>query len=143
MEKKRSKKKSVSKSEKLTVTHHKSENPVHLRHFLFVVGILLTIILTIARSFQLRWALNEWVLLALVFLGIIIGLFNLHKENASRFLIAVISLGLMSIADLRAFNTLISPLGTLMQVFIGYLIFFMAPAAVVVAIKEIWAYLNG
>ena len=112
------------------------------KHLIFGIGAFLVVLLSFANTINKGWAMNEYILVILVLLGVTLGILNICKKDVTRFLIAVIALGLMSIADFRSLDTLISPMGSLLQSIVSYLIFFMAPAAVVVSVKEIWVFLN-
>ena len=119
----------------------KKSRPFQTKHILFAIGLIFALVLTFARSFTYSWAENKWLLLVLLIIGVAIGAMNLKKQSL-HFLVAVVALGTMSVADFRMLNNLFPFVGTIIQVFISYLIFFMAPAAVVLAIKEIWVFLN-
>ena len=71
----------------------------------------------------------------LVVLGIFVGLVNIAAGEIESFLIAVIALLVVGIASVQAINFLVGPLLDV----IANITAFIAPAALIVAIKQIYA----
>ena len=115
---------------------------ISFRNLVFLSGLILVVFLSSARTFSLSWATNEWLLLCLVLLGLVLGALHLNKIS-DRFLIGVIAIALMSLADLKKLDLILFPVGTFFDVLISYIIFFLAPATLIIAIKEVWFFFNS
>ncbi|MEK6941600.1 MAG: hypothetical protein AABW85_01980, partial [archaeon] len=79
------------------------------------------------------------ILLALVVLGLVVGVLNISDKEVGKFLVASIALILVGSANLTAANTVVFGLGTIMQTIVVNLARFVAPAALVVALKSIFS----
>ncbi len=82
--------------------------------------------------------LNGWVLLVMLILGIIIGITSITTKEVTPFLIATIALVVAASANVW------SPLSQIHALLdfwatgiLGYIVAFAAPAAVIIAIKEV------
>lgn len=88
---------------------------------------------------------NAWVYVLLVILGIIVGLLNVSEKESGAFLIAsiallVASLGANPTGTTGAFSALdsaIPRLGVLINAVLGNIAVFVAPAAVIMAVRSI------
>ncbi|MBT7902426.1 hypothetical protein HN587_01085 [Candidatus Woesearchaeota archaeon] len=100
-------------------------------HYAFIAGILLAII---AALFQTT---SSWVVLVLVALGLIVGFLNVNAKETTAFLIAVIALIAAGSANLIVLNTIFDPLGTTLSSMLTFIKVFVAPAAIVVALKSV------
>lgn len=101
----------------------------------FILGVLVAIIagiVTVAVA-----ATSAWVILLLVILGLIVGFLNIQDKQITGFLIAAIALMILGGANLTALNNIIAGLGTLVTAILGNIAVFVAPAALVVALKEV------
>jgi hypothetical protein len=99
----------------------------------FSVGIVLAIIYgVISRD-------NASVTLALVILGIVVGLLNITRKEMALLLLISVALIVVGKASFSSLNDLVDGLGTSFNGIVSYLAVFMAPAAVVTAIRAIWA----
>ncbi|MBS3060296.1 MAG: hypothetical protein J4432_02200 [DPANN group archaeon] len=113
-------------------------------HYSFVAGIAIAVTAGIINQF-LGAGQVSLVTLALVLLGVIVGFLNIQTKEREPFLIAAIALGTGSIATyaLDPLN-LISigigsiGIGALFIGMVGNISIFVAPAAIIVAIKTIW-----
>ena len=96
----------------------------------FIIGIVIAII----AGFMGR--LNPAMTTILVVLGLIVGLLNVTEREATTFLVAAIALGASSLAvdPLGAIPTV----GGILVAVISNIATFIAPAAVVVAVKSIY-----
>lgn len=77
----------------------------------------------------------------LVVLGIFVGLVNIAAGEVESFLIAVIALLVVGLASVQAINTL-PVVGNVFEIMLGMissLISFIAPAALIVALRRIYA----
>jgi hypothetical protein len=104
-----------------------------------------------AYSADLHWGdatvadANGWVILILLILGIIIGLTSITMKEVEPFLIATIALIVASVAVDVWF-----PLGRIHELLyywakaiLNYIVAFAAPAAVIIAIKNVLAMAKG
>ena len=84
--------------------------------------------------------INGWVLLIMLILGIIVGITSITAKEVTPFLIATIALVVAANANVW------SPLGNIHSLLdywataiLGYIVAFAAPAAVIIAIKSVFA----
>jgi hypothetical protein len=77
------------------------------------------------------------VYLVLVVLGVIVGLLNVSEKETTTFLIAAIAL--LVTVNVAQWTTLPYTIGDYIQAILGYIGVFVAPAAVIVALKTVWA----
>ncbi len=104
----------------------------------FLLGVIIAIIAGIVAVAVT--ATSAWVILVLVILGLIVGFMNIQDKQITAFLIAAIALmvlGATSGTVLGELNTLIAGLGSLVNAILGNIAIFVAPAALVVALKEV------
>ena len=96
----------------------------------FIIGLLLCVVAGFA------WADNQGVLIALLILGIIIGLLNITAKETMLFLVATIALMVVG----RVFEPLsVLNLGKYLDNILAYVATLMAPAAVIAAVKALWS----
>ena len=76
--------------------------------------------------------------LILVILGIICGLITITEKEATAFLIAAIALAVVKGATFLPLNYL-PPLGYMAMWIVNFIATFVAPAAIIIAIKAVWA----
>ncbi len=99
----------------------------------FIVGILLAIIAGVIVY------PTGWVILLLGLLGLIVGFMNITTKEATPFLVAAIAL----VASAASFNLVLETVGgtaaAALQTILGNIAVFVAPAAIVVALKAIFA----
>ena len=103
-----------------------------LAHYAFFAGILVAILAGLLKN-----ALNlpiEWLMATLVFLGTIVGLFNLTAKETTPFLMAAIALMLAGIVNLG----LIPYIGELLRNILSNIVVFVVPGAIIVGMKTIW-----
>ena len=102
----------------------------------FVFGIVLAIVVSV---YTFSDTVTGWVTLLLVILGLIVGLLNITEKETTPFLVAAIAL----LATGTAANSLkkIPPdvLGAFLYTAVGNIAAFVAPGAILVAVKAIWA----
>ncbi len=77
----------------------------------------------------------------MIVLGIIVGLITITEKEASQFLIAAIALMAVSIRGETFLNIdmILSPLGSILDSIVINITAFVAPAAVILAIKAVYA----
>lgn len=109
--------------------------------YAFIVGVILAIIAGLAGG-----AVAEYVgaiTLILVILGLIVGFLNIKDKMVFNFLIAAIALMVVGSANLSTIDTIVVGLGGIMQTVINFITIFVAPAALVVALKAIYGLAKG
>ena len=98
-------------------------------HWAFLIGIVLAVIAGLVP--QLQTPTVTWIL---VVLGLIVGLLNITAKEVTEFLVA--SVALILAADAAAD---IIALGVVVSTMLGNIVAFVFPAALIVALKAIWA----
>ena len=106
-------------------------------HWAFVVGAVVAVIAGIASGYVAQYA-GE-ITLALVVLGLVVGLLNIEEKETTPFLVAAIALAVAGTSNLQVVNNIIPTLGTILQSVFGNVAAFVAPAALVVALKSVLA----
>ncbi|MCW4032819.1 MAG: hypothetical protein NWF08_05445 [Candidatus Bathyarchaeota archaeon] len=103
----------------------------------FIAFIIIAILAGLAAGMGGGTALG-WVTLVMVILGIIVGLTTITTKEASTFLMAAIALlvanggGIFLVID-----QVIAPLGTIINAILNNIAAFVAPAAIILAVKAI------
>jgi len=99
----------------------------------FLAGIILAIVGGIG------YHENSGIVLALVIMGIMVGFLNITGKEVLPLLIAAIALIVVGSSTFEPLNDLGGEAGDKIDAIVGYLATFMAPAAVISAIRAIWA----
>tara|TARA_Y100000310_G_scaffold345268_1_gene463243 strand:- start:3064 stop:3420 length:357 start_codon:yes stop_codon:yes gene_type:complete len=101
----------------------------------FIIGVLVSIVIGLFSS-NLTVDVQGWLALLLVLLGLIVGFLNVSEKETTAFLIAAAALIITGTVD----NTLnlIPTVGTYLVGVVGQVAVFVAPAALVVALKAIY-----
>ncbi|MBW2992226.1 hypothetical protein KY345_03350 [Candidatus Woesearchaeota archaeon] len=100
-------------------------------HYSFLAGIALAIIAGIGADLI---AVNI-VTMILVILGLIVGFLNVTAKETTEFLIATVALMLAGSANLA----IIPAIGGYLQAILANIVVFVAPAALIVALKAVKA----
>ncbi|MBI1936408.1 hypothetical protein HYS31_08300 [Candidatus Woesearchaeota archaeon] len=101
----------------------------------FIIAVLLAVLFGFLKA-------GEWegvLTLVLVIAGLIVGFLNVTEHETSSFLLAAIALMATSAANLSVIDDLVPNVGTWLQSIVGNFAVLVAPAAVIVAIKAVWA----
>jgi hypothetical protein len=99
----------------------------------FSVGLVMSIIYgVVSRN-------DASVILALVLLGVVVGLLNITRREMVLLLITAVALIVVGKASFSALDDLVDGLGASLNGIVSYLAVFMAPAAVITAVRAIWA----
>lgn len=98
----------------------------------FVAGIVIALVLGL--SFFSEWA--GQLTLALVILGLVVGILNVSEKEATSFLVA--SIALLATGTASGNLKLIWLVGDYLATAVGNIAVFVAPAAILVAVKAIW-----
>lgn len=99
--------------------------------FAFVAGLLTALVAGIIAPG------SGTIILALVILGIIVGVFNITSRDIIPLLVAAIALVVVGTAGFAPLDQLINGLGTHINEIVNYLARLMAPAALIAAIKTL------
>ncbi|MFH1256447.1 MAG: hypothetical protein V1494_04080 [Candidatus Diapherotrites archaeon] len=105
--------------------------------YAFIAGVILAIIIGIFSSSVAAYA--GIIGLILVILGLIVGFANIKDKETTAFLIAAIALMLVGAANLSSLDTVLNGLGTALAGIVLAIQFFVAPAALIIALKSIWS----
>ena len=104
----------------------------------FILGVLIAIIGGAVGGYAAMY--SPWITLVLVILGIVVGFLNISSKEVNDFLIAAIALVSVGlVANLAVIDTAIPVLGSVIQTMVQNVAAFVAPAALVVALKAIYA----
>ncbi|MGD9116760.1 MAG: hypothetical protein PVJ61_06240 [Dehalococcoidia bacterium] len=99
----------------------------------FSIGLVLAIIYgVISRN-------DASVTLGLVILGIVVGFLNITRREMVLLLLTAVALIVVGKPSFSPLNDLVDGLGTSLNGIVSYLAVFMAPAAVITAVRAIWA----
>ena len=102
-------------------------------HYSFLAGVLIAVLAALIKDFLPE----DTTTLILVLLGLIVGFLNVNAKETVEFLVAAIAL---MAAGAGAANLAIIPgIGTYLAGILKFILAFVAPAAVVVAFKAIYA----
>ena len=100
----------------------------------FIIGVVVAVLVGL---FPQDWL--GTITLVLVVLGLIVGFLNVSEKEATPFLVACIAL--LATQNAKDSLTIIPPqvLGTFLANAVGNIAAFVAPAAILVAVRAIWA----
>jgi len=102
-----------------------------LGEWAFVLGVLLAVVAGLMSSLLPAGIVG----LALVVLGLIVGLLNIDKKETVNFLVAAIALMLTGLAQVENLPLV----GQYLDSILGNILMFVAPAVLVVALKTIFS----
>lgn len=107
-------------------------------HYAFLVGVLLALVMALFST-TLNEQTQSILLLVLVVLGVIVGFLNVTSKEMTEFLVAAIALIVIApvSSTLVVIDKFIAGLGTLLQSVLSFIAIFVAPAALIVALKAI------
>ena len=108
----------------------------------FILGVIIALVAGIAAA--LAGAIDPSIAgiigIVLVILGVVVGFMNIKEKETEAFLVAAIALMVTSaVAGWLTLDLVIPRLGTLILSILGYIGVFVAPAAVIVALKSVYA----
>ena len=99
----------------------------------FILGVLIAVVAGLASA-ALTTMQAGYITLALVVLGLVVGFLNIGDKEINDFLIAAIAVVLLGTANLTA----IPVIGTYLALMVLNVAAFVAPAALVVALKAFY-----
>lgn len=102
----------------------------------FILGVIIAVIAGLAVGAADTY--TGPITLILVILGLVVGFLNIGDKEISGFLIASIALIAAGTANLASINQLVPLLGTILQRIVTNVAVFVAPAALVVALKAVY-----
>ena len=100
-------------------------------HWAFIVGIILAVFAGLVPEWQ-----TVTIMATLAVLGLIVGVLNITARETTEFLIATMTLLIVGTAGSSPAWELVSPK---ILFILANIVFFVAPAALIVALKAIWA----
>jgi hypothetical protein len=100
-----------------------------LGHYSFIAGLIIAIVVALVP--QLRGDVAVWIM---VILGIIVGFLNITSKETTPFLVATVALIIASSASALS----LAAIWTGLTAMLGNVIIFVAPAAIVVAVKSVF-----
>jgi hypothetical protein len=106
----------------------KEADLIKLGHYSFIAGLILAVVVALVP--QLRGDIAVWIM---VVLGIIVGFLNITAKETTAFLVATVALIIASSASALS----LAAIWTGLTAMLGNAIIFIAPAAIVVAVKSI------
>jgi uncharacterized membrane protein len=120
-----------------------------IAQYAFMAFVVIAIIAGLAYGYN-EWDYVEqgadlwdtgWIMLIMVILGIIVGLVSITAKEVTPFLISSIALIVTSqmMAPFDAINEVAAPLGYMASWIVTFIAAFAAPAAVLIAIKQVYA----
>ncbi|MAG60481.1 hypothetical protein CL619_01720 [archaeon] len=139
--KKASKKRSTKKSTKSAAPKlpsgssllAKEKKELHkIAHYCFFIGLLIAVIAGLPWFYGSVDAVA--LMSTLVFLGFVVGLFNLTAKDTMPFLVASIALMLAGIVNL----SLIPLVGDTLRAMLSNIVVFVVPGAIILGMKTIW-----
>jgi len=83
-------------------------------------------------------ATSPWVLVLLVVLGIVVGFLNVSEKETTPFLVASAALIIAGTASFGPIDSVVPGLGAALDSILNYIAVFVAPAAVLVALKAVY-----
>ena len=110
----------------------KSKEIAKLGEIAFLGGVILAAIVGLVPSAVAGY--NTTIALVLVVLGILVGLINITAKETHEFLLATVALLIAGTAGLQ----IIPVVGTFVQAVLSNVVSFVAPAAVIVALKAVY-----
>jgi hypothetical protein len=112
--------------------------------YAFLVGVAIATLGAIASwAGALAATQQGWMSAVLVVLGVVVGLLNITEKESQPFLLATVALLVAGTASFAALNTAIPNLGSFVDQIVANLSVFVAPAAVILAVKSTWAMASG
>lgn len=118
-----------------TQTVHRAKNVVIARAF--IVGVVIAVLLGLFGSQEALAPYRATLVSLLVVAGLIVGLFNISKDETNNYLIAAVSLVIVSSLGSTLLGE-ISGVGAYLRSVFTTLMAFVVPAVVVVALRAVY-----
>jgi len=113
--------------------------------YAFLLGVIIAVIagLIQAADYIMQTAMMNgvggWIALILVILGLIIGFLNIKDKHITDFLIATIAVAMIGLVALSPASMAVDPVVYLINSIVGNIVTLVAPAALIVGVKQILA----
>ena len=109
-------------------------------NLVFLVGIVICVILGLAAWITpaIVQGTAGLVTLVLIVLGLVVGYFNINEKHRTEFLIAVVAVTLIGSITIQQLAALVPVISTLVSAIFQNLVALLAPAALIVGLKQIW-----
>ena len=107
----------------------KSNDLTSIGHYSFIAGIIIAVIVGLIPQ------IGNYAIYIMVVLGVIVGLLNITAKEVNSFLIAAATLIIASSASALSLSVIWLPLTSML----ANLIYFIAPAAIIVSIRSVIA----
>lgn len=111
--------------------------------YAFLIGVIIAILAGLVPLVEMLMGtilvegVAPWIALILVVLGLIIGFLNIHDKHVSDFLIATIAVAMIGLVALNPAIMIVDPVVLVLNTIIGNIVTLVAPAALVVGLKQI------
>ena len=102
-----------------------------LGEWAFIAGVIIAVVAAFVGI--------PMVTAALVVLGLLVGFLNVTEKETTSFLVAAIALIAAGTVAFGGLDSVIPGIGTLLNNIVGNIAVFVAPAAILVALKAVWA----
>ncbi len=111
----------------------------------FILGVIVAILMGLVGAVGVAGAAawTPWITLLLVVLGLVVGFLNIGDKEITGFLIATIALMVVSNAKLQLIDNILPLLGTVLHLIVANIAVFVAPAALIVALMEVYKLASG
>ena len=111
----------------------------NLGNILYTIGVIVAVITAIGVTMGSNWASNDWIIFALVVIGIITGFQNITAKEVTPFLIGTIALMVtIRLPFLITLDSIGFPLGTFLTAALTYFIIVISTAAIVVSFRVVY-----
>jgi small-conductance mechanosensitive channel len=104
--------------------------------WLFLISVIIAILAGLAAPWAVAAQL-AWVAVLLVVLGVITYVLNAYEKDSIKVLVAFIALTFVYTTIWAPLDAVLSPLGTIIGAIVGYVLVFLAPIAVISAVKAV------
>ncbi|MBT4870872.1 MAG: hypothetical protein HON47_04820 [Candidatus Diapherotrites archaeon] len=114
--------------------------------YAFLLGVIIALIAGIIQvAVGLDAVVASWLALILVILGLIVGFLNIKDKHVTDFLIATIAVAMIGLIALNPavqaapVDMIAAPIVALINAIVGNIVTLVAPAALIVGVKQIIA----
>jgi len=107
--------------------------------YVFLLGLAVSLVAGIVAALRgLDTTYAAWISLILAVLGVIVGFLNITPSERHNFLIATIALSMIGLVGFAPLQLQSVNVGVYLTSILGYIVTFVAPAAAIAAIYEIY-----
>lgn len=103
----------------------------------FIVGVIIAVVLGLIGQPMLG-QLGPWLVSLMVLLGLIVGFMNVSGKSKKDFIMYSVALVILSYAGSAGILGSVEVIGVYIKSVFDYVMAFVVPATVVVALKDIW-----